>query len=37
MPAGDTAYFTLDLTPGRYALLSEVAPQRHMYAQFRVE
>lgn len=37
MPAGDTAYFSLDLAPGRYALISEVAPQRHMYTEFRVE
>ncbi|HKK28657.1 MAG TPA: hypothetical protein VKB18_11285 [Gemmatimonadota bacterium] len=37
MPAGDTAYFTVDLTPGRYALLSEVSPQRHMYTEFTVE
>lgn len=37
MPVGDTAYFTVDLTPGRYALISEVAPQRHMYREFTVE
>lgn len=36
MPVGDTAYFTVDLQPGRYALLSETAPQRHMYAEFTV-
>jgi len=37
MPAGDTAYFSVDLGPGRYALISEVAPQRHMYMELTVE
>lgn len=37
MPARDTAYFTVDLTPGRDALTFEVAPQRPMYREFQVE
>lgn len=37
MSAGNTAYFTIDLAPGRYAWLSEVGATENMYSEFTVE
>lgn len=37
MSAGNTAYFTLDLEPGRYAWISEVGATGNMYREFTVE
>jgi hypothetical protein len=37
MPAGNTAYITVDLTPGRYAWVSESYGSRGMAKQFTVE
>lgn len=37
MPAGNTAYFTVNLTPGRYMWLSEVDAEGNMASEFTVE
>ncbi len=37
MPVGSTAYFTVDLTPGRYAFVSEGTSGRGMQKVFTVE
>lgn len=37
MGAGNTAYMDIELTPGRYAWLSEVGATRAMYREFTVE
>lgn len=36
MPMGSTAYFTVDLTPGRYAWISERPAQNPLYEEFTV-
>ena len=36
MPVGNTAYWTVDLEPGRYALVSELAPSVGMWTEFTV-
>lgn len=36
MPMGSTAYFTVDLTPGRYAWISERPAQDPLYEEFTV-
>ena len=37
VPVGHTAYFTVDLTPGRYAWISEPAADAEMVMEFTVE
>lgn len=37
MPQGNTAYFNVMLTPGRYAWISERSAQQAMYKEFTVE
>jgi len=37
MPVGHTAYFTVDLTPGRYAWIAEQPADRGLWATFVVE
>lgn len=37
MASGNSAFFTVDLVPGRYALLSEVGATGNMYREFTVE
>ena len=36
MPMGSTAYFTVELTPGRYAWVSERSAQNPLYEEFSV-
>jgi hypothetical protein len=36
MPTGETAYFTVDLEPGRYLLISEATARMGMVHEFRV-
>lgn len=36
MPAGETAYFTVELEPGRYAWISEAPSPRSLYTEFSV-
>lgn len=37
MPVGHTSYFTLDLTPGRYAWIAESSADKGMVKEFAVE
>ena len=37
MPAGYTAFFTVDLEPGRYAWIAESGAARGMVEEFTVE
>ncbi len=37
MPVGHTAYFTVELEPGRYAWITETAAARGMVKEFTVE
>lgn len=37
MPAGETAYFTVELEPGRYAWISEAPIPRSLFTEFSVE
>jgi hypothetical protein len=37
MPVGYTAYFTVDLAPGRYAWIAESAADKGMVKEFRIE
>lgn len=37
MSAGSTAYFSVDLQPGRYAWISEVGATDNMYREFTIE
>ena len=39
MPAGSTAYFTADLSPGRYAFISEApnADEKGLFMEFEIK
>ena len=37
MPAGNTSYFNVELTPGRYAWISEINADKGMVKEFRIE
>ena len=37
MPVGETAYFTVELEPGRYAWISEAPVSRSLFTEFSVE
>ena len=37
MPAGNTSYFYIELTPGRYAWISEINADKGMVKEFRID